>query len=70
MKSLDECTPASFYELYDSPYVEFRGDLIYYEYDDMVRFVVKAFFSAMKLAAMHLAMPIVEDDTRDRHRIT
>ena len=66
MKSLDECTPDSSYELYDSPYVEFRGDMIYYEYDDMVRFVFKAFFSAMKLAAMHLAMPIVRDECHEK----
>ena len=40
--------------------------MIYYEYDDMVRFVFKAFFSAMKLAAMHLAMPIVRDECHEK----
>lgn len=62
MKSIDECTPDSPYELYDSPYALFRGDKIYYEYDDVVRFVFKAFFSALKLAATHLATPIVTDE--------
>ena len=68
MKSLDECTPDNSFELYDSPYVEFRGDMIYYEYDDMVRFVFKAFFSTMKLAAMHLAMPIVKDECHEKEQ--
>lgn len=68
MKSIDECTPDNSYELYDSPYVEFRGDMIYYEYDDMVRFVFKAFFSAIKLAAMHLAMPIVRDKCHEKNQ--
>ena len=50
-----------------SPYAKFRKDTIYYEFDEVVVFVFKTFISTLRVAAFHLAVPVVTDECREEN---
>lgn len=67
MKRKKQCCSDSSYGLSKSPYAKFRKDTIYYEFDEVVVFVFKTFISTLRVAAFHLAVPVVSDECREEN---